>query len=198
MPGNYSAYASHPWHHAFAMGYPSLLGLLFPFLVLGIPFLLLLLARWAEHQAETRRRRRKVRAARSRALVLSLQAAGPVLASDSERDGAIRMVSHAIGEGRLSIEEGGERIDALLRGRHRHELADLVKDLPSLTPAVTARSSAMTLLGRGALIVAAALILASVVAQAALGVWELWPAAVVALGTSVAVTRPTAHKTKSS
>lgn len=196
MPGNYSAYASHPWHHYLAAGYPSLLALLFPFLVLGIPFVLLLLARWAEHQTEARQRRRQARAVSSRAITISTQAALPVLASDSERDEAIHVVSHAIGEGRLSIEEGGKRIDALLRGRHRHELADLVKDLPSLAPAVTARSFAPTLIGRGVLIAAAVLILAAVVVQAMVGMWELWPVAVVALGSSVIVTRSATLKTK--
>jgi len=196
MPYHYSAYATHPWHHYIAMGYPSLLALLFPFLVLGIPFLLLLLGRWIEHQAQVRQRRHRARAASSQALALSAQAALPVLASDSERDNAIRVVSHAIGEGRLSIEEGGERIDALLRGRHRHELADLVKDLPSLTLEATSRSFAPTLLGRGVLIAAAVLVLAAVVVQAVLGMWELWPVAVVALGSSVMVTRSATLKAK--
>ena len=55
-----------------------------------------------------------------------------VLASDAEREATSRVVAHAIGEGRLSLDEGRQRIDAAYGARHRHELAELVGDLPSV------------------------------------------------------------------
>ncbi|MDA8297240.1 MAG: DUF1707 domain-containing protein [Actinomycetota bacterium] len=56
--------------------------------------------------------------------------AGPILASDAERDATAGQLSEAIAEGRLGIDEGRQRIDAALRARHRHELATLTADLP--------------------------------------------------------------------
>jgi len=112
-----------------------------------------------------------------------------VLASDLEREEATRLVSHAVGEGRLSLEEGGRRIDAVLCSRHRHELAGLVADLPSRVPATTARPLTSTPLRPGLLAVSAAVVLTAVLVQAVVGLWELWPLAVVALGTSALLPR---------
>jgi hypothetical protein len=106
-----------------------------------------------------------------------------VLASDLEREETARLVSHAVGEGRLSLEEGGQRIDAVLRSRHRHELMGLVADLPYGVPATTtARPFTSAPLRLGLLAVAAAVVLAAVLVQAVAGLWELWPLAVVAVG----------------
>ena len=183
MPG---AFGGHPWHHYLAAGPLSLLELAFPFLVLA---LLLAAARWGVRRADALLSRRKPPAASSRAVTTNAHAVQPVLASDLEREEATRLVSHAVGEGRLSLEEGGQRIDAVLRSRHRHELAGLAADLPSRGPATTARPFASTPLRLGLLAVAAAVVLAAVLVQAVAGLWELWPLAVAALGASALLPR---------
>jgi hypothetical protein len=113
--------------------------------------------------------------------VQSNQAVQPVLASDVERDKTAQLVSHAVGEGRLSIEEGGQRIDAALRARHRRELERLVADLPALAQVPSARPAAARI--RFVLLVSAAsLVAAAMLLQAIAGMWELWPVAIAALG----------------
>lgn len=114
----------------------------------------------------------------------------PVLASEAERDSALRAISHAVGEGRLDLDEAGRRIEAVLRSRHRHELAQLVGDLPpNATSRTGSRPSASRL--RLALLASTVLcILVAVVAQAAAGLWELWPLAVTACAVWAARPRP--------
>jgi hypothetical protein len=112
-----------------------------------------------------------------------------VLASDLERDEAANLVSQAVGEGRLSIEEGLQRIDAVLRSRHRHEIGSLVVDLPTRASATTTQPFIFTPLRVGLLTVAAAVVFAAVLVQALVGLWELWPLAVVALGGSTLLPR---------
>jgi hypothetical protein len=107
-----------------------------------------------------------------------------MLASDLERDQTASLVSQAVAEGRLSIEEGVQRIDAVLRSRHCHELADHVADLPSPVPRTSARLFLSARQRVGFLPVAAAVVLAAVLVQAFAGLWELWPLAVVAVGAS--------------
>lgn len=55
---------------------------------------------------------------------------GRVLASDFERDDALALISDALGEGRLNLDEAEQRIDAALHSRHRDQLAELLHDLP--------------------------------------------------------------------
>ena len=98
------------------------------------------------------------------------------------------LVSQAIGEGRLSIEEGMERIDTVFRSRHRHEIGSLVADLPT-RPSPATRSFTFTQLRTGPFVVAAAVIFAAVLVQALVGLWELWPLALVALGWSTLLPR---------
>lgn len=99
-------------------------------------------------------------------------AARPVLASEADREGAVRVVTHAVGEARLSLEEGTERIDQIWQSRHRHELAGLVSDLPVPAPVPPRRGHSG---------VAASIVLAVVAAvvQGIFGLWELWPVAVI-------------------
>ena len=190
MPSNgYPAYANHPWHHYLAAGPASLLELVLPFLVIALFALLVATGRWAAVRARAQLSRRKSRAASLRALTRRAHALPPVLASDLERDETASRVSQAVGEGRLSIEEGVERIDAVLRSRHRHELAVHVADLPSPAPRTAIRPFISTSLRVGFLAVAAAVVLAAVLVQALVGLWELWPLAVVALGASTLLTR---------
>jgi hypothetical protein len=112
-----------------------------------------------------------------------------MLSSDRERDEAANLVSQAVGEGRLGIEEGMQRIDAVLRSRHRHEIGSLVADLPARASATITRPFTLTQLRMGLLVVAAAVIFAAVLVQALVGLWELWPLAVVVLGWSTLLPR---------
>jgi PadR family transcriptional regulator, regulatory protein PadR len=105
-----------------------------------------------------------------------------VLASDLEREQTLQTISHAVGEGRLNLDEAERRIEAVLHSRHRHELAGLVGDLPQPAlsePGKRWRSSPLRL---GLLALAGITILAAVVVQAVAGLWELWPVAVAGCG----------------
>jgi PadR family transcriptional regulator, regulatory protein PadR len=108
--------------------------------------------------------------------------AHPVLASDLEREQTLHAISHAVGEGRLNLDEAERRIEAVLHSRHRHELAGLVGDLPQPAlsePGTRGGSSPRRV---GLLALAAVTILAAVVVQALAGLWELWPVAVAGCG----------------
>jgi len=193
MPNEYSSYANHP--HYFAGSAPSLLALLFPFVVLALLFAVLSIASWGERRVKASRSKRMARAACPEVAAktsspTSAMLAPGVLASDAERDEVARRISHAVGEGRLSLEEGGHRIDAALCCRHRGELAALVDDLPlPSAPTVRSRLITVTPLRRVLLAVAAAVVLAAVLVQVVAGLWELWPLAVLALGAPALVTR---------
>ena len=56
---------------------------------------------------------------------------GPVLASEADREDTARALSAAIAEGRLSHDEGMERIGNAYTARHQHQLAALTADLPA-------------------------------------------------------------------
>lgn len=106
----------------------------------------------------------------------------PILASDADRDDALQSISCAVGEGRLTLDEAVRRIDAVLRSRHRHQLTELVGDLPVQVreEATLARDSTVL---RPALLVGALLAtFAALVFQIAANVWEIWPVAVAACG----------------
>jgi Domain of unknown function (DUF1707) len=174
-----SALSGHPWHHYLTGGAASLLQLLAPFLVLGIVCIMVALARWVAGRVEAYRNRPRSPATAARAV------GPPVLASDVERDRTTQLISHAVGEGRLSFEEAGRRIDAALRSRHRHELEGLVTDLPAGSPRLRAYGPPRVRLA----LVAAAVALAAIVVQAAAGVWALWPVAVTLLGVATLAPR---------
>jgi hypothetical protein len=185
-----------PWHHYPAWGHPSPLAPLILLLSMIVLLVILSAARWVVlwgvARADAWRTRPKSAPAPG---PLSEGAEDPqpvpvlepVLASDCEREETTRLVSEAIGEGRLSLEEGERRIDSALRSRHRHQLASLVADLPPTLPAST--PPVFAALRPGLLAVAANAILAAVLVQAVAGLWELWPLAVVALGASALVPR---------
>lgn len=211
-------FPGHPWHHYAPIGMPSLVG---PLVVL-LSMLLMLVAMWAARWIALGRgdRARKDRAAdvedRLKDPPASSQAGQdlppvgerpslevvtnrmpleqPVLASNEERDRAASLLSHAIGEGRLSLEEGLERIDAALSSRHRHELAALVEDLPPSRPTKASVPAGLAPLRLGLLAVAANMVMAAVLAEAIAGIWELWPVAVLALGVSAVLPRPSATR----
>lgn len=62
------------------------------------------------------------------------------LASDGDRDTAVRMLNEAFAEGRLMADEHGERLRAAFAARTWHDLARLTADLPG--PANTASPAA--------------------------------------------------------
>ena len=149
MPNSaYPGYANHPWHHYLAGGPASLLELVLPFLVIALFALLVTAGQWGANQAKALWVRHKARAD-SPNVMLEAHSGPPVRASDRERDEAANLVSQAIGEGRLSIEEGMQRIDAVLRSRHRHELGSLVADLPTRASATITRPLSFTQLRMG-------------------------------------------------
>jgi hypothetical protein len=189
MPTNaYPGYANHPWHHYLAGGPASLLELILPFLVIALFALLVAAGQWGANQAKALLARHKARAD-SPDVMLEAHSGPPVRASDRERDEAANLVSQAIGEGRLSIEEGVQRIEAVLRSRHRHELGGLVADLPTRASATITRPLSFAQPRMWLLVVAAAVIAAAVLVQALVGLWELWPLALVALGGSTLLPR---------
>lgn len=53
-----------------------------------------------------------------------------IRASDAERERAIERLRAAAGEGRLTLEELADRVEAASRARTREELAQLARDLP--------------------------------------------------------------------
>jgi hypothetical protein len=56
---------------------------------------------------------------------------GRVRASDAEREEFARIVREATGDGRLTLEEGDERMSQVYAAKFRDELLPLVADLPS-------------------------------------------------------------------
>ncbi len=145
-----------PWHHYVGVGQPSLLGAVVLLLSMFALLVILSAARWVAlwcvaWTGAWRCRPKSARAPGS--LTESRHDAQPVLASDREREETTRIVSQAIGDGRLSVEEGGQRIDSVLRSRHRHELTSLVADLP---PAVSASTPVISAALRFALLAVAA------------------------------------------
>jgi Na+-transporting methylmalonyl-CoA/oxaloacetate decarboxylase gamma subunit len=179
MPGNYG----YGWHQHLALTPGSLLGVAAPFLFLILLLVVLAAMGAVRGRVEAVLSRRRSPGTALPVVTQDLDAGPPVLASDRERDEAARIVADAVAEGRLSFEEGGERIDAVLRSRHRHELGGLVSDLPSGSASPSAQRFVATPLRLGSLVLAALVILAAVIVQAAVGLWELWPLAVVVLGT---------------
>lgn len=55
----------------------------------------------------------------------------PILASDAERERSVALLREAVGEGRLTLEEFGERVGLAQAARTDKELAELTRDLPN-------------------------------------------------------------------
>jgi hypothetical protein len=60
--------------------------------------------------------------------------------SDEERDAAAAALHHAVGEGRLTLEEAEDRLERTYRARDREELDALTADLPPAPPPPQART----------------------------------------------------------
>jgi hypothetical protein len=91
---------------------------------------------------------------------------GRVRASDAEREQVIEALRAAVGEGRLTLEEGDSRMASAYAARYRDELRPLTTDLPgngwealTRTPeAFSAMRRRLRVHGAGTVAVAAALI----------------------------------------
>lgn len=77
-----------------------------------------------------------------------------IRAGDADRDAVLEVLQRAHGEGRLSIEELGERQDRALEARYTDQFDDLVEDLPEgrelvagATSGVVPRRSALPVAG---------------------------------------------------
>lgn len=178
MPGypGPHVYGGLPVHHPLWGGPWALLDVTLPILMALVLSLLVAAASAGISRAEARRRRQP----QPRHVVLRSEGQGrPILASDGERDEAAQTVSEAVGQGRLALDEAERRVEAVLRSRHRHELAALVADLPRRAPSKPVSRRSSSPLRPGLLVLTAVAVLAAVVVQAAVGLWELWPLAVV-------------------
>jgi hypothetical protein len=61
---------------------------------------------------------------------MSTEPAGRVRASDAEREEIAKQIREAVSEGRLTLDEGDERLGRLYTSRFRDELRTFVGDLP--------------------------------------------------------------------
>lgn len=96
-----------------------------------------------------------------------------VRASDTERERVAKLISTAAGEGRLSIAEADERLERVYAAKFRHELAEVVADLPdSAAPTPRYRPSRLRLHAAVAVVVSVLLVLRWV----AMDVPFFWPA----------------------
>jgi Domain of unknown function (DUF1707)/Cell wall-active antibiotics response 4TMS YvqF len=77
-------------------------------------------------------------------------------ASDADRDAAAAVINNAMAEGRLTVDEHGQRLDAIYAAKTQAELTPLLADLPgkqAMAP-VTATSGQLARTRRGGRIVA--------------------------------------------
>ena len=75
--------------------------------------------------------------------------AGRVRASDAEREEFARMVREATGEGRLTLDEGDQRLAQVYAAKYRDELRPLVSDLPAGATVEQSRAVSGSGPGRG-------------------------------------------------
>ncbi|HEX6873926.1 MAG TPA: DUF1707 domain-containing protein [Micromonosporaceae bacterium] len=66
---------------------------------------------------------------------------GRIRASDTEREEFARIVREAVGEGRLTLDEGDGRLATIYASKFRDELHPLIRDLPAGDPARQALSA---------------------------------------------------------
>ncbi len=181
----------HPWHQVTA-GTSSMLSLLWPMVWFGPLLIAVAVAtRWRERHPRAGREAQGDRIPETPAATDAdrtdaaraetgpgVGVSRPLLVSHAEREEASRVVSHAVGQGQLSLEEAGDRIDGVLRARHRHQLEELLADLPIGLPN-PARPTPKPRLRGGLLAVVGILTLTAVLVQSLLGLWEIWPVALV-------------------
>lgn len=106
----------------------------------------------------------------------------PIRASDAEREQVAHILRTAMGEGRLTLDEGEQRLTAVYRAVYRDELTQLTADLPehgrqALADLPEAKTAAARQRRRKAAVVAAAVLAATVLVGAWMlsGAHFLWP-----------------------
>lgn len=62
---------------------------------------------------------------------MSTESAGRVRSSDGEREEVAKLIREAVGEGRLTLDEGDERLAGIYASRYRDELRAFTADLPA-------------------------------------------------------------------
>lgn len=119
-----------------------------------------------------------------------------VRASDAEREEVAAMVRAAMGDGRLTLDEGEERLAAVYAASYRDELPGLTADLPPADPPPAGRGSAGGARSRRHRpSVAGPAVGLVVVAAVVAGIWAasagatLWPAIVLGILAVVLVKR---------
>jgi hypothetical protein len=108
----------------------------------------------------------------------------PIRASDAEREQVAHILRTAMGEGRLTLDEGEERLAAAYRAVYRDDLAPLTADLPEngsyarpVLPAARTEAEAVERRRRKVAVAGAVLLAATVV----VALWTLagthlvWP-----------------------
>jgi len=163
MPGG-PQYGAHPWHY----GGPPVATMLTPFVIMTVLMLALLAFRGIQNLVAAVGRRRAAKQAAA-----ALDVTVPMLTSDRDREQAAQRIAHAVGEGRLGLEEAEHRIDTALRARWDRDLEAVLHDLPMLPTSDRGRARQVGVLAGVALLTAVA-----VTIQVAVGLWELWPLAV--------------------
>lgn len=73
-----------------------------------------------------------------------------IRASDAEREQVTGILQRAVAEGRLTPEEGGERLAAADAARFRGDLATLIRDLPAIVETVRPVPRRVTWIGMAA------------------------------------------------
>ena len=114
-----------------------------------------------------------------------------IRASDAEREQIAKLLQTAAGEGRLSPDEAGERLAQASAARFRHELEQLVSDLP---PGIDREPRRARPVARGFWI-AGALLRATAFAAFLMLFWRFafWPMALVGVFGFFAVSRAMRH-----
>ena len=186
--GHYAMY-SH-WHFAPWIGPIALVA---PLLVLAVLSVVVMGGQCAGRWCEARRSRSRAAARSGGAQPGTTRArdalrAAAVLASDLDRDRIVDRLSEAVGDGRLSFEEGTARIDVALRSRHLRELAGLVADLPALQTASNVPAP-HAVHGRALVGGATLVVLAAFTVQITTGLWALWPLAVASVAAAALLSR---------
>lgn len=97
-----------------------------------------------------------------------------VRASDAERERVAKLVGTAASEGRLDVAEAEDRLGRIYTTRFRHELAELVADLPEHRPVVPPNRFPARLLVHA--VVAVIVTVATTLRWAAMDVPFFWPA----------------------
>jgi len=142
--------------------------MLTPFVIMTVLMLALLAFRGIQNLVAAVGRRRAAKQAAA-----AMDVTVPMLTSDRDREQAAQRIAHAVGEGRLGLEEAEHRIDTALRARWDRDLEAVLHDLPMLPTSDRGRARQVGVLAGVALLTAVA-----VTIQAAVGLWELWPLAV--------------------